>query len=152
MDQDGLAALQFQRVLQRVDRGQPGERQRRGIDMRQPVRLLADDRGRDRNLFAIGALAAGGDHAEHRIADFQIVHVCAGARHHAGKITAGNLRKPHLGVARVFAAAKFPVGGVDGGRHHVDENLVRPGDRVRHIAVLQNFGAAEFVDIGCFHC
>jgi hypothetical protein len=119
--------------------------------VRQPLRLLADDRGRDRDLFAIGAFAAGGDHAEHRIADFQIAHIGAGVRHDSGEIAAGNLRKFHLRIACIFAAAEFPVRGVDGGGRHVDEDLVRTGNRVRQIAVLQDFGTAEFVDVSCFH-
>jgi hypothetical protein len=34
LDQDGLAGLQLQRVLDRAERGETGERERRGIDMR----------------------------------------------------------------------------------------------------------------------
>jgi hypothetical protein len=145
LDQDRLAAGELQRVLQRIDGGKPGERQRGGIDMRQPLRLLADDRGGNRNLLAVSALAAGGEHAEHRIADFQIADAGADARHQSGKIAAGDLRKLHLGVARVFTAAELPIGGVDGGGEHVDDHLIGRSNRVRQVAILQDIRAAEFL-------
>jgi hypothetical protein len=34
LDQDGLAGFQLQRVLDRAERGEAGERERRGIDVR----------------------------------------------------------------------------------------------------------------------
>src|SRR5580704_11011269 len=130
LDQDGLAALKFQRVLDRIDRGQPGQRQRRGIDMRKPVRFLGDEGRRDCDLFAIGAFLAGAEHAEHRIADLEIRAVADGADH-AGKIPTRNLRKFDIGMARIFAAAKLPVGGVDGGGMDVDDHLARASHGIR---------------------
>ena len=150
LDQDRLAALQFQRVFDRIDRGQSGKRQRRGVDMRKPLRLLGDEGGRDCDLLAIGAFLAGAEHAEHRVAHLQIGAV-ADRADNAGKIAAGDLRKFDIGMSRIFAGAKLPVGGVDGRGMDVDHHLARAGHGIRQVAVLQHFRAAEFLDVSRFH-
>ena len=80
-------------VFNGVDRGETGERQSGGIDVRQPVRLFADDRRFDRDLLAIGPFAAGVENAEHGIAELEIVDARAQARRPAGKIPARDRRE-----------------------------------------------------------
>ena len=72
LDEDRLAGLQLQRVLDRADRGQAGEGECRGVDMRQAGRLLGDDGGADRDLLGISAVAAALEDAEHLVADLEI--------------------------------------------------------------------------------
>ena len=59
-----------------ADRRQPGERQCRGIDMRQAIGLLGDNGRLDRDLLGIGALLADVADAEHLIADTQVGDAC----------------------------------------------------------------------------
>jgi hypothetical protein len=44
-----FVALELQGRLDGADRGEPGECQSGGVDVRQPVGLLRDDRGLDRS-------------------------------------------------------------------------------------------------------
>ena len=148
MNEDGLAALELQGRLDGADRGEPGERQSGGIDVRQPGGLLGDDRGLDRKLFSVGALAAGFEDAEHRIADFQIIdaHVYRGDQ--AGKIPAEHQGKRGL---RILAAAHFPIGAVDTRRYYIDDNLVRCRHGIRQVAVFQDFRTTELFNKSRFH-
>ena len=69
LDQDRFAGLQLQRVLDRTERGETGERQSRGLDMRQAAGLLRDDGGADGDLLGIGPFPAHLQNTEHFIAD-----------------------------------------------------------------------------------
>ena len=90
LNQDRLAALELQRVFHRIHRSEAGQRQGGGVHVRQTVRLLGDDRGLDRELFAIGAFPPGIEHAKYRVADGEI-DAAAGGADHAGKVPARNL-------------------------------------------------------------
>ncbi len=139
LNQNRLAALKLQRIGNRTDRREAGKSQRGGIDMRQRIRLLADDRRFDRDLFAIGAFAAGIEHAEHRVADFQIVHTAAESADYAGKVASGNRREFCLAAVWILAGAKFPVGSVNARGMNVDEHLAgrrRRDPAGRHISGL----------------
>jgi hypothetical protein len=68
---------------------------------------------------------------------------------HAGKIPpqhVGKLRRP-VGLA----GTHLPVGAVDAGGKHVDDDLAGLGDRVRHVAIGEDFGPAMLVDVNGFH-
>src|SRR3984957_6278850 len=147
LDQDGLAALQRERVLDREEGGEAGERERRGVDMRQRVGLLGDDGRLDGELFRIGAFLADVEHAEHRVAHLQI-RARADRRDHAGEIPAEAERKRRL---LVVAGAPLPVGAVDARGVHVDHDLAGLGHRIGQVAVLQDFGPAEFFDENGLH-
>ena len=112
------------------------------------IGLFGDDRGLDRNFFGVGALLADVEDAEHRVADFQIADTGAGRGYRSGEIASENEGKRRL---RVFAGPYLPVGGIDARRDHVDDDFTRPRNRVRHVAVLQNLGAAKFFNVDRFH-
>ncbi len=54
-------------------------------------------------------------------------------------------------MPRVGAAAKFPIGCVDGGSYDIDDDLAGPRHGVGQVAVVQDLGAAEMIEQSCFH-
>ena len=114
---------------------EPGECQGCGVNMGQPFRFLADERGLDRELFAIGPVATGIEHAEHRIADLAIDAV-AGGSDYPGKVPPRDQGKYCLTLLRVLTGAKFPIDRVDACRDHVDDYLAGRCHRIRQIAVF----------------
>ena len=103
LDQDRLAALELERVLDRVQRGQADQRQRRGVHVRQAVGLLRDDRGLDRDLLGVGALLARRQHAEHRIADLEVGDALAQRADGAGEIPPQHIGKLQRGIVAACA-------------------------------------------------
>ena len=148
LDQDLLAALQFQRRFDGGDCGQAGQRHRGGVNMGEAVRLPGDDRGCYRDLFGVGALPSGFEHAEHGVADFQVIDAGAQRGDRSGKVPAQHQGKFSLGI---LPGPHFPVGAVDACRRHVDDDLAWSGDGVRQIAVLQDFRTAKSLDESRFH-
>ncbi len=134
--------------LDGADRGEPGERQSGGVDVRQPIGLLGDNRGLDRKLFSVGALAAALEDAEYRVADFQITdaRVCRGD--YAGKIPAQHQGKHGL---RILASTHFPIGAVDTRRYHIDDDLASCRHGIRQGAVFQDFRTTELFNENRFH-
>ncbi len=65
LDQDRLATLEFQRILNRTQGREAGKRQSGGIDMGQIAWLLGDDSSFDSNLFRVGALLSCFANTEH---------------------------------------------------------------------------------------
>ena len=124
LDQDGLARLELQAVLDRAHGGEAGQRDRRGVDVAQRRRFLRHDGAADGDLLAVGAVAAGLQHAEHRVADPEVGDAGAERADRAGEVTAEDQRKVGL---LVFAGAHLPVRGVDAGGDGVDDDLSRRG-------------------------
>ena len=133
------------------DGGQAGERERRRVDMRQRVGLLGDDRRRDRKLLAIGAFTPALEHAEHRVAGFEVGDAGADSGDHAGKIAARNEGRLGVGMPRIGASAEFPVSGIDTGGMNIDQDLPGRGGRIRQVAIAQHFRSAELFEIDRFH-
>ena len=148
LDQDRLAGLELQRVLDRTQGGQADERERRRVDMRHPGRLLGHDGRADGDLLAVGAVAAGLQHAEHLVADLEVLHTGADGADHAGEITPQDHREGRL---LVVAGRHLGIGAVDARGHGVDHDLARAGDRIGKIAVFQDLRSAEFLDVSSFH-
>src|SRR5947199_10171975 len=67
LDQDRLAALELQRLLEGDDRREPGERNRCRLHVAQALWLVRDDRLADGDLFRVAAFARHLADAEHRI-------------------------------------------------------------------------------------
>src|SRR5262249_5562894 len=97
---------------------------------------------------AIGPVAAGLEHAEHLVADLEVLHPGTDGAHHAGEIAARDDRE---GGLLVVAGADLRIRSVDARRHGIDDDLARPYNRVGKIAVLQDFRSAELVDVSRFH-
>src|SRR5918993_1634021 len=148
LDQDGLAALQLQRVLNCADRRETGQRHRRGIDMRQAGRLLADNGRTDGELLTVGAVAAGLEDAEHLVADLEVAHAVTDGADVAREIPSQDQRE--LGLL-VFAGSHLRIGPVDARGDDVDHDLPRPGDRIGQIAIGQDLGSAELLDVRSLH-
>src|SRR5262245_2364777 len=148
LDQDFLSAFELQRILDGAQRRQPGEREGGGVDMRQPLRLLGDDGGLDRDLLGIGALLARLADAEDRVSHLEISDAFADGADHAGKIPPQSERKLRL---LVLADAHLPVRAVDAGGDHIDDHLARPGNGIRQVAILQDLRPAILLNESCFH-
>ena len=148
LDQDGLAGLELQRVLDGADRREAGQRHRRGVDMRQRRRLLGDDVGANSDLLAVGSVAAGLEHAEHLVADLEVAHAFTDGADFARKIASQDERE--LGPL-VFAGGYLPIGAVDARGHDVDHDLPRPRDRIGQIAIFQDLRSAELLDVRSLH-
>ena len=110
--------------------------------------LLADDGGADSDLLAVGSVAARLQHAEHLVADLEVLHARTDGAHHAGEIAAQDHGERGL---LVVAGRHLRIGAVDARGHGVDDDLARPGDRIGKIAVLQDFRSAEFLDVSSLH-
>jgi hypothetical protein len=148
LNEDRLAALKLERGLDGNDCGQAGQRHRGRMDMRKRIRLFGDDRGGDRELLRIGALAAGFEHAEDGVSNFQIMNIGGGRRNGAGKIAAQNQGK--CGV-RILAGAHAPIGAVDACRGDIDHDLTGSRHRVGLIAISENLRSAKPIDENRLH-
>ena len=146
LDQDRLAALQFQRVLEGHQRGEPGQRHRCALHVAQLLRLAGDDRLADGDLFGVRAFARHLADAEHRIAGLEVARALD---HDAGEVAPRHMRKFHL--RPVMPAAHLPVGGVDARRVDLDEHFAGCGNGVGQLAVLEDFGAAVAAKEGGLH-
>ena len=116
--------------------------------MRERRRLPGDDRRADRDLLAIGSIAASLQHTEHFIADLEVRDTRADRADHAGEVAPQHQRE--LGIV-VFAGGDLSVGGIDARGVGIDDDLARPGGRIGQIAIGQDLRSAEFLDIGSFH-
>ncbi len=87
LDQDRLARLEFQRVLDGTERSEPGERQRGRVDVRHGVGLLGDDCGLGRDFLGISAILARLANAERRVPNLEIGDPLGDGADHAGEIT-----------------------------------------------------------------
>ena len=149
LDQDFLAGLELQRVLDGNQRSESGECQRRLIDVRDAVGFAGDDRCLDRDLLAIGALLADIAHTEYRIAPAEIGHALADMADEAGKVAA-----EYVGECRNLVAVAdphLPVRAIDAGGVDVDHHLSRPGNGIGEFAQGQHLGSAKLFDVDCFH-
>ena len=77
LDQDRLARLQLERFLERDQRRQARERDRRRLRVAQAFRLARHDLLADGDLLRVRALARHLAHAEHRVADLEVVRALA---------------------------------------------------------------------------
>src|SRR5204863_2589704 len=107
-----------------------------------------DDRSLDRDLLGVGALLAGLQDPEDRVASRKIFNAFASGTDDAGEIPPKAQGK--LGLL-VLAKAHFPIGGVDAGGMDVNERLARPRNRVRQVAISQDFRAAKLFNENGLH-
>ena len=150
LDQDGLAGLELDGVLDRHERGEAGEREGRGVGVGDVVGFLRDDRGVDRDLLGVGAFLAHGAHAEHVIADLEVANAFAERAHDAREVAPQHVGK--LADPVRLAGAHLPVGAVDARRVDVDDDLSGLGDGIGQLSVCENVGAAMLFDVHSFHC
>src|SRR5262249_16447127 len=112
VNENRLAGLKFQRFFDRTQRGEPRESQRSGIDVREAVRFLPNNRRLARDLLAITPFLARLANAEHRTPNLEIGAPLADGADHAAKIAAEDQWKLRL---LILAGAHFPIGGIDAG-------------------------------------
>src|SRR5207237_9677286 len=144
LDQDRLAALQARGIFQSPNRGQAGQGHCGGLGMAELCRLLRDERGLDLDLLGVAALDPRIHDAEHRIADLHVIDTGAERADDAGEIAAEDVGELELARGIVSAAAEphLVVGGVDARGVDIDDDLARPRDRVRRVAVAQHLRPA----------
>jgi hypothetical protein len=90
MDEDRLAALELQRLLERDHGREPGERDRGALHVREPLGLARDDRFANRESLGVGAFARHFANAEYLVARFE---VRVTLDDHAGEVAPGHMRK-----------------------------------------------------------
>ncbi len=146
LDEDRLAALQLQRLLDGDDRRETDQRDGGRLHMAQLLGPAGDDQLADRNLLRISALSGNLAHAKHLVARLE---VASASGNHAGEIASRHVRQRN--VESVRAAAHLPVGGVDARRVDVDEHFTGGGNRIRQLAVFEGFGAAVVAKEAGFH-
>ena len=100
LDQDPLARLQVEGVLDRDHRRETDQRERCGIHMGEIVGLARDQRRLHRDLLGVGAFLPHRADAEHRIAWRELVHALSERRDRAGKIA-----PEHIGKRRDLAVS-----------------------------------------------
>src|SRR5262245_21008902 len=86
LNENPLAGLELECLLDGADRGEAGQRHGGGDLVRHGVGLLGHQCGLDRELLGIGAIAAEREHAEDGIAHAQIGHAVTDRADHAGEI------------------------------------------------------------------
>jgi len=149
LDQYGFPGFQLQRVLDRAQRGDADQRQRRALCMRQAVRFFRHNGRLDDDLFRVSRFHADVANPEHRIADGELRHAGAQRADDAGEIAPRYIRK--VCDRRVMPGTHLPVSAVDAGRVHIDEHLTGPGNRIRYVAILHHLRTAVFHEERCFH-
>src|SRR5439155_26499634 len=88
---------------------------------------------------------------EYRVADLQIRDARPDRADHAREVAAENVGK--LDAAAVSAAAEpdLVIGCVDARRMDIDDDLARPGGRIRHLGQAQHLGPAMLLEYYCLH-
>jgi hypothetical protein len=82
------------------------------------------------------------------IANLKLRDAFADGADHAGKISVQDRWKLRMFI---LADAHLPTGAVDAGGNHIDDYPARPGDGVRQIVVLQDFGPAILFNESSLH-
>ena len=150
MDQDRLALLQLQRVLDRDQRRQPDQRERRRIHVGYAVRLPGEYRCCRRDLLAVRPLLIPWQHAEHRVTDLEVRDALTDSADQTGDVAAENVReRRHRAISA--AGPDLPVRAVDAGGVNIDDHLARLGNRIWQLAIGQNLRPAVLLDVDCFH-
>src|SRR5438477_4100996 len=149
VDEDRLARFQLERVLDRDERREAGEPDRRALHVGQARGLPREDLLPDRDSLGVGAFARYFAHAEHRVAELEVLRPLAERGHHARKVPARDMRKRDaLGI---LPSAHLPVRRIDARRVDVDDDFPGRRTRVRQVPVLEDLRAAEAPEEGGFH-
>src|SRR2546425_4590555 len=107
VDEDRLARFQLERVLDRDERREAGEPDRRALRVGQARWLPREDLLPDRDLLCVGAFVRYFAHAEHRVADLEVLRPLAERGHYARKVPARDMRKGD--AAGILPSAHLPV-------------------------------------------
>src|SRR5262245_19811760 len=148
LDQDGLAALQLQRILDRTQGREAGEGERGSVVMGQVARLLGNDRSLHGDLLRVGALLTSFADAEDCIANREILDAFAYGADHPGKIAPWDQWKLRM---LVFAEAHLPIRRVDARGENIDGNVARTSHRIGKLAVLEHVRSAILLNERCLH-
>ena len=148
-DQHALSGLDVGRLDERLPGRQPGERQRAGLDVAEPVRDPRElARGRGDVLGVGGRLAREARHPEDAVSGLEARHAAADLLDDAGDVPADRERRL---AEEAAARPDLPVDRVDAGRAHADEHLGRARLGPRHLGELEHLGPAERRAGGCAH-
>src|SRR5262249_9137614 len=80
LDENGLATLELERILDGDQRCQANEGEGRGLDVGESMRLAAKNGGFFRNFFGVGAIAPCRQYAEYGVANPEVGNACAKRR------------------------------------------------------------------------
>ncbi len=140
-DQDAIAGADLRRLDERLPGGQPGERQRRGLDVVERLRRPGKLAGRRRHVLRVRSrLTREARHPEHPITGREPGHAEAHGLDGAGDVPAnGEWRLPE----KRAASAGLPVDRVDAGRGNAHEHLGRPRLRPWHVDELEHLRPTE---------
>src|SRR5215471_5014433 len=153
LDQNGFARFDFGSVFERPQRGQAGQCHRCRLRMAEPVRFLGDDCRLDSDLLCVGALDPLVAYSEYRIARSQIRDSGADCANHAREVTPQNMRELDAAAAAIGAATEphLVIRRIDARRMNVDDDLARPGDRIRHLDQVQYLRSAMLLEHDRLH-
>src|SRR5690349_23304577 len=93
LDEDRLALLQLERVLERDHCGESGKRHGGALDMGEGSGLARDDRLPDGDVLGVGAFLRYFADGEDLVAHLEVARAFAERRDDAGKIAARHVRK-----------------------------------------------------------
>src|SRR6516165_3906148 len=86
LNENGLAPLELDRVLDRDKRRQASERQGCGVDVGERSRFGAENGRLLGDFLLIGTIASAGQHAEYGVADLEIINAGPERAHDAGEV------------------------------------------------------------------
>src|SRR5262249_13093932 len=101
-------------------------------------------------LFRIGSFDALLGHSKYGISDREIGNLTPDCAHHAGEVTAQDVRKGDVAVSAP-TSPHLVVGGVHAGCMNVDHHFAGPGRRVRCVAVAEHLRSAMACQQYRFH-
>jgi hypothetical protein len=123
-DEDLLARLELEALLERLPRSEPDHWDRRRLHVVEIVRLQRCSTLRDHGKFGDGASALVEDVGEDRIADLEPGHAAADLDHDTGQIAAQGCGKLKLHDGLEDPGGDHVVDRVDAGRIDLDQQFV----------------------------
>ena len=149
--EDGLASAQVREVEQRVPRRQRRKRDGGRVRQCQRTRGGCDESILDRDPLRVRARPGHVAHREHGVADGETPGVRSQALDDAGHVPAEDGRELQRGEGLVIPAPELPVGRVDPGAVHANEDVVGPEYRLRRRFQAKFLRVPVPVDRHCQH-
>src|SRR5262245_21516768 len=150
LDENGLATLELERILDGDECRQANEREGRGLDVGESVRLAAKNSGFFRNFLGVGAIAPCRQYAKHGVANPEVGNPRAKRRDDAREVATEHIREVRDGAVGA-ALTHLAVGAVDAGRMNIDDDLASLRHGVRQIAIAQDVETTVAIHENGFH-
>ena len=143
VDQHALPGLHRGDLAQRLQRGEPGERQRRGLGKADAGRAARDHALVGAHLLGEPAHAIFLEARAHLVADLPCADLGADRGDHAGDVAAEDDRQRRTADELHLAVAELEVDGVQAGGAHRDRDVARARHRGGDVLERGDAGATE---------